>query len=74
MIINIGGDGVPAVVEVIEPTGADTLVFAAVSGSAFCVAGRERYSFRPGATINLEPVLEYVHVFDEESGRSLTVR
>ena len=74
VIINIGGDGVPAVVEVIEPTGADTLVFAAVSGSAFCVAGRERYSFRPGATINLEPVLEYVHVFDEESGRSLTVR
>jgi multiple sugar transport system ATP-binding protein len=64
----------PAVVEVIEPTGADTLVFASVSGSAFCVAGRERYSFRPGATINLEPVLEYVHVFDEESGRSLTVQ
>ena len=74
VMINIGGDGMPAVVEVIEPTGADTLVFASVSGSAFCVAGRERYSFRPGATINLEPVLEYVHVFDEESGRSLTVQ
>jgi multiple sugar transport system ATP-binding protein len=74
VMIKIGGDGVPAVVEVIEPTGADTLVFASASGRAFCVAGRERYSFRPGATINLEPVLEYVHVFDEESGRSLTVQ
>jgi multiple sugar transport system ATP-binding protein len=74
VMINNGGDGVPAVVEVIEPTGADTLVFASVSGSALCVAGRERYSFQPGATINLEPELEYVHVFDEQSGRSLIVR
>jgi multiple sugar transport system ATP-binding protein len=74
VMINNGGDSVPAVVEVIEPTGADTLVFASVSGNALCVAGRERYSFQPGATINLEPELEYVHVFDEQSGRSLIVR
>jgi multiple sugar transport system ATP-binding protein len=74
MMIKNGGDGVPAVVEVIEPTGADTLVFASLSGRALCVAGRERYSFRPGATINLEPELEYVHVFDEQSGRSLIVQ
>jgi multiple sugar transport system ATP-binding protein len=73
VMINDCGDGVPAVVEVIEPTGADTLVFASVSGSALCVAGRERYSFQPGATINLEPELEYVHVFDQQSGRSLIV-
>ena len=74
VMINNGGDGVPAVVEVIEPTGADTLVFASVSGSALCAAGRERYSFQPGTTINLEPELEYVHVFDQQSGRSLIVR
>jgi multiple sugar transport system ATP-binding protein len=74
LTIKNGGGGVPVVVEVIEPTGADTLVFASLSGRALCVAGRERYGFRPGATINLEPELEYVHVFDEESGRSLTVQ
>jgi multiple sugar transport system ATP-binding protein len=69
-----GADGVPAVVEVVEPTGADTLVFASVGGSAFCIAGRERYSFRPGETIALQPQLEFVHLFDEQSSRSLAVR
>jgi len=69
------GDGnVPAVVEVVEPTGADTLVFASVADSAFCIAGRERYHFRPGARINLQPDLQFVHLFDEQSGRSLATQ
>ena len=66
-----GDYGVPAVVEVVEPTGADTLVFASVAENAFCIAGRARYDFRPGAKINLRPDLQFVHLFDEQSGRSL---
>jgi hypothetical protein len=50
------------------------MVFAYVSGTVLCLVGRVRDRFKPSATINLEPELEYVHVFDAQSGRSLIVR
>jgi multiple sugar transport system ATP-binding protein len=65
------GAGVEAVVDVVEPTGADTLVFARVGKQSICGAFAERHSFKPGQTIALEPLLASIHLFDAQSGNNL---
>jgi multiple sugar transport system ATP-binding protein len=66
-----GDGGVPAVVQVVEPTGADTFVYAELAGVQICAVFTERHDFRAGQTIRLQPRLEVVHLFDAESGRKL---
>jgi multiple sugar transport system ATP-binding protein len=65
------GKGVEATVEVVEPTGADTLVFARIGNQKICGAFSERYGFRPGERIALAPRLDCVHLFDAQSGSNL---
>jgi multiple sugar transport system ATP-binding protein len=65
------GDGLPATVVVVEPTGADTQVFAKVDGTDVTAVFRERHDFRPGESIRLVPDHERTHLFDAESGKSL---
>ena len=66
-----GGDGVPAEVVVVEPTGADTQVFAKVAGVELTGVFRERHEFRPGDTIRLRPDPLRAHLFDAGSGQRL---
>ena len=68
---NGAGAGVPAVVAVVEPTGADTFVFAELAGTQVCAVFEERHNFRPGETIHLAPRIGAVHLFDEASGTVL---
>jgi multiple sugar transport system ATP-binding protein len=63
--------GVDATVEVVEPTGADTLIFARIGNQKICGAFGERYAFRPGERIALAPRLDCVHLFDAQSGINL---
>ncbi len=63
--------GVDATVEVVEPTGDDTLVFAWVGKQKICGAFSERYGFRPGERIALAPRLNSVHLFDAQTGINL---
>jgi multiple sugar transport system ATP-binding protein len=65
------GQGLPASVVVVEPTGADTQVFAKVGGSDINAIFRERHDFRAGDAIRLLPDFGRAHVFDAASGRSL---
>jgi multiple sugar transport system ATP-binding protein len=65
------GEGVDALVEVVEPTGADTLVFARIGNQKICGAFAERHGFRPGERIALAPRLDCVHLFDAQSGVNL---
>jgi multiple sugar transport system ATP-binding protein len=65
------GGGFDATVEVVEPTGADTLVFARIGSQKICGAFAERYSFKPGERIALAPRLDSVHLFDAQSGVNL---
>ncbi len=67
------GGGIEATVEVVEPTGADTLVFASVGDQKICGSFSERRDFRPGARIALAPRLNCVHLFDAQSGINLMV-
>lgn len=63
------GAGVPATVKVVEPTGADTLVFADLGGVEICGSFAERHDFRPGRPIELLPRLDAVRLFDATTGR-----
>ena len=66
-----GHVGVPAQVTVVEPTGADTYVYAQIADAQVCAVFDERYDFAPGATIQLQPRLPVVHLFDAASGDKL---
>jgi multiple sugar transport system ATP-binding protein len=66
-----GSGGVQAEVEVVEPTGADTLVFARIGRQKICGSFAERHGFRPGQRIGLAPRLDCVHLFDGQSGVNL---
>ena len=68
-VVNTGG--FEAIVEVVEPTGADTLVFASIGKQKICGAFAERHGFRPGECIALAPRLDCVHLFDAQSGINL---
>ena len=67
-----GDDGVPSEVVVVEPTGAETQVFAKLAGIEISSVFRERHAFRPGETIRLRPDPVRAHVFDAGSGARLT--
>jgi multiple sugar transport system ATP-binding protein len=63
-----GGDGVPAEVVVVEPTGADTQVFSKIAGVEVTTVFRERHAFAPGSTIRLRPDPTRAHLFDATNG------
>jgi multiple sugar transport system ATP-binding protein len=65
------GRGLAASVAVVEPTGADTQVFAKVGQTEINAIFRERHEFRAGDPIRLLPDFARAHVFDAESGKSL---
>jgi multiple sugar transport system ATP-binding protein len=75
------GDGLKATVDVVEPTGADTMVVARVVGGDKLVAGtdhhevqivlRDRVAVKSGDTVWLKPDASRVHLFDAASGQRL---
>jgi multiple sugar transport system ATP-binding protein len=65
------GDGMPAEVIVVEPTGSETQVVAKAGGHEITCVFRERVSARPGEVIHIQPDPALVHLFDKETGRRL---
>jgi multiple sugar transport system ATP-binding protein len=66
------GPGLPATVVVVEPTGADTQVFAKVGETEVTAVFHERHDFRAGDAIRLTPDHARTHLFDAGTGQSLT--
>ncbi|MFM8679812.1 MAG: ABC transporter ATP-binding protein [Alphaproteobacteria bacterium] len=66
-----GPSSLDAVVEVVEPTGADTHVVAIAFGQQVQAVFTERHAFAPGARVALCPRPESIHLFDTASGRHL---
>jgi multiple sugar transport system ATP-binding protein len=62
------GGGVPSEVVVVEPTGADILVFTHMAGQEVAVVFKERHKFRPGDKISLTPHPGTIHLFDQGTG------
>ena len=64
-------DGLESEVIVVEPTGAETQVFAHMAGCRISAVFTERHAFRPGEKISLKPRLENAHLFEATTGRHL---
>jgi len=71
LTLSMNGAGLPALVDVVEPTGADTLVYCKMAGRPICAEFTERHAFTPGQQVRLLPRLDAVHLFEEASGRRL---
>jgi multiple sugar transport system ATP-binding protein len=63
-----GAAGLPAEVVVVEPTGAEILVFTHFASQEVAVVFKERHKFRPGDKISLVPHAGTIHLFDQETG------
>jgi multiple sugar transport system ATP-binding protein len=61
-------DGIPAKVEVIEPTGAVTYVFTHIGTTPVCAAINDRRLPQPGDRIGLAPQRDRIHLFDSATG------
>jgi multiple sugar transport system ATP-binding protein len=71
--LTIGGTGagVPVTVDVVEPTGSETLVFGALAGAKVCIVTNDRVDFARGQTLGVTPQAGAVHLFDAGTGRRL---
>ena len=58
-------------VEVVEPTGADTMLMCTIGSQPLTVVVRDRTPLQPGDAVPLSPELDKLHVFDVAGGRSL---
>ncbi len=67
----LSGDGLPARVNVVEPTGSETQVLAEFAGAPIVCAFRERVTARPGETIRLITDPALAHLFDAATGQRL---
>ena len=65
------GVGAQATVNVTEPTGPQTHIYADLGGQEVCAITEERIGVGRGAMIGLSPRLDRVHLFNSETGRAL---
>ncbi|MBK1696404.1 ABC transporter ATP-binding protein [Rhodovibrio salinarum] len=61
-------DGLPAQVEVVEPTGPDIQVYATIHEHRVCAVFQDRHPLQAGERIGLKPMPERLHVFDKQTG------
>jgi len=64
----LSDDGLPMRVKVVEPTGAETMVFLRYEGQDVTAIFRERHAFTTGQTIHLKPDPNHIHIFDADTG------
>ena len=69
--LQIDSSGLPATVQLVEPTGSETQVLMRIGGQAVIGAFRERVSAKPGEILPVRPDPALVHLFDQQSGRRL---
>jgi multiple sugar transport system ATP-binding protein len=69
--VSSSGDGIPAKVIVVEPTGAETELLLEVNGAQLVVVMHGRTDVAPDDTVFLDIAAEKTHVFDERSEKRL---
>jgi multiple sugar transport system ATP-binding protein len=70
--LRLGGEGgFPFVLQVVEPTGAETHLFGTVDGAEMRAVFRERITAEPGTQLRLAIDAANVHVFDPKTGLRL---
>ena len=68
----LAGDGLPVQVEVVEPTGAETQVFATLDGQSVACVFRERIDAHPGTLLHVRPQAGSALLFDAATGRRIS--
>ena len=68
---SLGSEGIATKIGIFEPTGPEIHIYAELGGEEVCSITQDRLAFNPGADIRLVPDLTRVHLFDQESGKSL---
>ncbi len=66
--IALGSGGFSSDVELIEPTGAETLVFSSIGGVELCARTMERSNVKRGDKVGFVPNLDQVLLFDATTG------
>jgi multiple sugar transport system ATP-binding protein len=69
--LRLDPQGIPATVQVVEPTGSETQVLMRIGGQPVIGAFRERVTARPGEILPVQPDTALVHLFDQQSGQRL---
>jgi multiple sugar transport system ATP-binding protein len=64
-------EGLPARVRVVEPTGAETMVYLEFAGQEIAAVFHDRVDLAPGQEVRLAPRVDKVHLFDPGTGRRL---
>ena len=67
----LSDEGLTMTVQVVEPTGSETMVFLDFAGQDVVAVFRERHQFEPGQKIKLQPDSAHLHFFDAETGKRL---
>lgn len=55
-------------VTVVGPTGSETHAICKFGTHDITAVLRERHAFKPGQAIHLKPMLDHIHIFDDEAG------
>jgi multiple sugar transport system ATP-binding protein len=66
--IALGDGGISADIDLIEPTGAETLLFSTIAGVELCTRTMERRNVAPGDNIGLIPDRDHVLLFNAQTG------
>jgi multiple sugar transport system ATP-binding protein len=69
--LQLDSGGIPATVQVVEPTGSETQVLMRIGGQPVIGAFRERVTAKPGELLPVRPDTALVHLFDQQSGQRL---
>ena len=69
--LRLDGNGIPATVQVVEPTGSETQVLMRIGGQPVVGAFRERVSAKPGEILPVMPDPALIHLFDQQTGHRL---
>ena len=67
MDISKNGEGLKFQIDVIEPTGADSLVYGRINDTECCVQTSERLNLKLGEIIHILPNEDNLHFFDNQS-------
>ena len=69
--LKMDADGIQVRLNVVEPTGPDTLAHAALGRQSVVILFRERLDLHPGETIGVHADPAHIHLFDAVSGQRI---
>ena len=71
MDISKNGEGLKFQIDVVEPTGADSLIYGKINDTECCVQTSERLNLKSGEIIHILPNEDNLHFFDNQSNERI---